>query len=451
MIGGEDCAATVQAWLARLRAPAAFAIEPMPAREAAHSALAALAAAALTENRSLLIVTTDDNCLADLSNALDLSFRPLCLVLPAADYALAIALRASLSLLKSRLSRDGEANGPVWAAQAKRVAAAADVWRACLAWSAGGPEKRPWPEDLGQLFPVHILPSVLAHNWSATADWVVLVGADGHSRHPLAPWPGATRTLALDGGAAQISGPLVATDAAHRRQGELELLAQELSELELELATAQAEIADFTLRYHDLIGTRMARLDALNAELAGRRAAAHAEDLDASRAADAAWTRARRSHAEQARFKDLAQPTDRPFVPSQDIKKLYRTLAQRIHPDRARNERDRGWRTQLMTEANRAYRANDRKALDEIFSLWAEGHHGDSTDCNDFDGLNRQTMQLKRRIGEIETELNRLFASKLYELFTAANIASRAGRDLLQEMADRLAADVAAAEAQLAA
>ncbi len=452
MTEGEGSAATVQAWLALLQAPAAVAVESVQAGAAVNSALAALVAAALAEDRTLLVVTADDGRLADISGAIELSLRPLCLVLPAAEYAFRIALRASFSLLRSRLARGAsDADGPGWAAQRRRLADSDLIWQACQAWSVRALDGEPCPADFGRLFPVRVLPTALARDWSATAEWVVILDANRQADYSPGPWPGAQRTLVLGGAAAPSAGVPVVTDPTHRLQAELELLAQELAELELELATAQAEIADFTRRYHDLIGSRMTRLDTLRAELATQRVAADAEDIEAIRAADAAQTRAQRSQEEQRRYVDLERQDERPFSPSGDIKKLYRTLAQRIHPDRARNERDRAWRTQLMSEANRAYRANDRTALEEVLSLWAEGARCNAASATDADGLNLEVTRLKRRIGEIEIELNRLFGSRLYELFTAANIGRRAGRDLLQEMADRLDADIAAAATLLAA
>jgi hypothetical protein len=229
------------------------------------------------------------------------------------------------------------------------------------------------------------------------------------------------------------------------------MLTQELSDLELELATAQAEIADFTKRYHALVGRRMARLDELQARLAARRAAARPADIEAARVAEAARQRASRSQEESGRFEELDLDRAKPFAPEMSIKKLYRKIAQKIHPDRATDDADRSWRTQLMAEANRAYQAGDEIALREVLALWHEGlsRATSAAGAAGPDRLEAQIARLKRRIGEIETELNRLFGSKLYELFTAANIAHRAGRDLLQEMAARLDADIAAAQAQL--
>jgi hypothetical protein len=450
MNGTEDKAAYAQAWLARLLAPAGSVVPALPLPDPAAPALAALAAEALARQRTLLLVTGGDESLPDISNALDLELRPLCLVLPAAAYASRIALRATLSLLKSRLTRGGgDAAGPIWTAQRSRMARLSKTWEDCLAWSSRGLDTEPWPEDVAEIFPVRILPLALARQLGLSADWVVQVGAPGGASPAADPWPAAQRTLRLAADIIPAGGALVVTDAAMRLRAELEILTQELSELELELATAQAEIADFSRHYHRLIGSRLSTLDHLRAELAARQAAADPEDLEAGRAAEAAWTRAEQSRRESERWSSLERGGDRPFAPSGDLKKLYRRLAQQIHPDRARDEDDRAWRTQLMSEANRAYRSGDESGLREVFSLWQEGAAHEAATETDQDRLTAQVAGLKRRIGEIERELNGLFGSKLYELFTAANIARRAGRDLLQEMARRLDADIDAARQQL--
>lgn len=387
---------------------------------------AALAAEALAENRSLLLIAPGDEHLPDISNAIDLDLRPLCLVLPEADYACRIVLRATLSLLKSRLTRAAQdTEGPAWTAQRQRIAEHADLWRACLAWSGRGLDREPWPAGIERFFPVRILPQALARTLALPSDSVVVLDA---------------------GDGSPPSGPLSIADETARLRAELEVLTQELSELELELATAQAEIADFTRRYHTLIGVRMVELDRLRAEIASHRAATAPGDRDARHAAEAARAQAEQSRRESEHFADTEEGKPRPFLPTGDLKKLYRQLAQKIHPDRARDEADRTWRTQLMSEANRAYRAGDEAALREVIALWNEGQGSTvrprTASSSD---LSMQVTRLKRRIGEIEQELNRLFGSKLYELFTAANMARRAGRDLLQEMADKLDAQIGAA------
>ena len=450
---GMDAAVVVQAWLARLDAPGAPPLAQAELPSAPAAALAALAAEALARGRSLLVVVPDDEPLPDISNALDLGLRPLCLVLPAADYAIRIALRATLSLLKSRLARrPDDAEGPAWAAQRARLEDAAPLWQAVLAWSTRGLEREAWPAEIGRLFPVHILPLPVAQALATSADWVALVQPERLPETLRTAWPGAVRTLLLGGGAVPGSGALAAVDATARLRAELELLTQELSELELELATAQAEIAEFTRRYAAVVGDRMAELDRLQAELAMRRVQNEPDNVQAKQHAEQAQAQAEQSQRESRRFADLGRGDAPAFAPSRDVKKLYRQLAQKIHPDRAQDEEDRTWRTQLMTEANRAYRSGDESALREILALWQEGE-GRTPTARDHTaapaGLMAQVTSVRRRGAEIEAELNRLYGSRLYELFAAANMARRQGRDLLREMADRLELQIAAAEAAL--
>jgi hypothetical protein len=445
-----DGASVAHAWTARLIAPGGADVEALPwCGSDTIPALAALAAEALARNRSLLLITAGDETLADISNALDLNLRPLCLVLPAADHVSAIALRATLSLLKSRLARAGsDAEGPVWLDQRRRLAEHDALWWKCLGWSNRNLDSEPWPEGLEALFPVRILPLALARRLTVDSDWVVLVEPQGLSAGMHRAWPGAQRTLLLGASAAETF--LSAPDPAAGLRAELEVLTQELSELELELATAQAEIGEFTRRYHALIGTRMSTLDDLRAELAARLASEDETDIEAGQAAETARTRADQTQRESSRLEELARETARPFAPTSDVKKLFRKLAQKIHPDRARSEPDRAWRTQLMSEANRAYQAGDESALLEVLALWQEGNRQQPLQEDDRDLLASQLARLKRRIAAIEGELNRLFGSRLYELFTATHIARRTRRDLLQEMADRLDADIAMARTNLA-
>ena len=451
---GIDAALAVQSWLARLDAPAGPPLLPAELPTAPAAALAALAAEALARDRRLLIVVPDDEPLPEISNALDLGLRPLCLVLPAADYAVRIALRATLSLLRSRLARHpDDSEGPAWTAQRTRLEQEATLWQAALAWSTRGLDRESWPADVGRLFPVHILPLSVARTLASAADWVALAEPERLPEDARAAWPGALRTLLLGGGAVPAGGgPLTAVDNAARLRAELELLTQELSELELELATAEAEIAAFTHRYSTLVGSRMTELDRLQAELTARRARQAPQDTVAQQQAEAAQSRAEQSRREQQRFADIGREEAPAFRPTSDVKKLYRQLAQKIHPDRARDEDDRNWRTQLMSEANRAYRSGDESALREIFSLWQEGEGRTPTARATGAapaGLMAQVAGVRRRVAEIEAELNRLYGSRLYELFAAANMARRQGRDLLQEMADKLDLQIAAAQALL--
>lgn len=443
-----------QECLAAASPQATLAVDDIADAGALTGAVADLVTGLQHDGRQVLIVVPDDALLPECSAALDLALRPLCLVLPGAEFAARIALRATLSLLKSRLARDGddEQSAP-WQAQRARLAAAPGRWQAAQAWNARN-DRTPWPRDVTMLFPVCIVPLAA---WRAMPardfDMAVFV----RCRPDPLPSPARMATLLVGHAqaASMAAGPLVAIDAQARLLAELAQLTQDVGELELELATAQAEMSEFTRRYYRLVGRRMAEADALQAKLAARRADATTAP-EAQEAARAAQARADGSSGEQARFSraageapDLDQATTAAgFRLGNDVKRLFRQLAQKIHPDRCVDEADRAWRTQLMSEANRAYRAGDLAGLREVAALWAEGQPAPAQAAMQAQpapatGLEEQVARMRARFDAIKAELGRLFGSKLYELFLAARQALRHGRDLLQEMADRLDAQIA--------
>lgn len=391
-------------------------------------ALAQLAAEALARDKRLRIVTADDGPLPEISNALDIVLRPLCLVLPSQALAARITLRATLSLLESRCLRDGQATpGPAWTAWRRRQTILRRAWREALAWKARASLIEPPPAGVLDLFPVVIGPATALAKTAPPFDWLLLLSDD---HQPLAT--DASRVL-------QLVPPLDKRwlrplDVAVQQALELEVLTQQLAEMELELATVEKEMAAFATRYMALIEPRQRLLERLQAK---RRAAATNAPGPTSAAPEAPL----RPAAGDARCSP--SPEEAMDRSAQQLKKRFRFIAQKIHPDRAANDAERAWRTALMAEANRAYRDNDAAALEAVFERYQLGAPAAPSADTGVGSLTRQLAAVRRRIKEIEQALDRLYGSKLYELFAAARQAAAEGRDLLAEIAARLDAEIA--------
>jgi hypothetical protein len=448
---GMDAARIAAAWFARLSAASHATMpheEPLPAHPLA--TLAAFAAIALTEGRTLLILVPDDEVLPELSNTLDLSLRPLCLILPAADFAARIALRATLSLLKSRLRRDGEEmQSAAWTRQRERLASNAALWQHAQTWAAQN-DRSDGPLAIPELFPVRILPIAAYRTLQHKAADITLLYRCDAPPELIAP-AGCMLRVGERASAPRHHSIALADEDAQLLQEQAQL-SHDIADLELELATVQAELAEFTRHYYDYVGQRMAELDALQAQLAAQEAERAPNDPRVHAQARQKKQQAEQSARESQHFTEASRKEAPVFRPSDAIKRRFRQLAQQIHPDRATDEADRAWRTHLMSEANRAYRQGDERALSEIAALWEEGagQTFSATSAADASAavpsgttLRRQVTRLRARLTEIEGELHRIFGSRLYELFIAARQASRQGRDLLREMAEQLDASIA--------
>jgi hypothetical protein len=149
-------------------------------------------------------------------------------------------------------------------------------------------------------------------------------------------------------------------DISHRQTPEEQELARKRAALarckarlvqrELEVASLRAELHAFERRYLRIVGSRYAQLDVTEARIAATLARLYPEDHAAQEhAAPAASAAAWAAEAAGAARASQAPPV---FIPSEDLKKLYREVARHIHPDFATNAEDRARRHQFMVEAN---------------------------------------------------------------------------------------------------
>jgi len=242
----------------------------------------------------------------------------------------------------------------------------------------------------------------------------------------------------------QDSGAFLGDNTA-ARQAAFDGLCKELAEKELELATLENELAFFERIYARRVGKLYAELDRLDAEIARELYRLH-PDTEHQGGYRAAEYKARTN--QQAVDEKLAGETQKPSPPSEELKNLFRKIAKIIHPDLATDERDRAFRTGLMARANEAYKRNDKPTLEQILEEWEHRSEQPMLDTGlpAFDDLlQRQIIQVRARIHEIEARVESLKKSELYQLKRRAEQAEEHGHDLLGEMAINIQSQVNAA------
>ncbi|HUM70850.1 MAG TPA: J domain-containing protein, partial [Chloroflexota bacterium] len=119
-----------------------------------------------------------------------------------------------------------------------------------------------------------------------------------------------------------------------------------------------------------------------------------------------------------------------------EMKKLYRQLARRFHPDTAVDETDRTYRTQLMMAVNAAYAAGDIQKLHELADSPETNHQLDYSHADQklAETLLREVTRIKRRLAEIKQEVSRLEKHESAKLMKKMALAEADGRDYLAEL-----------------
>lgn len=244
------------------------------------------------------------------------------------------------------------------------------------------------------------------------------------------------------------------------QRAELAALATDLVERELGLSTLQQELAAFQAEYLCIVGASYAVLDDSNARLAEARAARRPDDG----AQEEAIRARRRADDTRRELANSALDPTQSFDPPAALKKLYRTVARRLHPDLASTDQERKLRGPWMERLGVAYGMQDGDALESLLAEWGRREEPvrrsevagdlarawlfgelateDYTDrtriaCEGIE-VARQIGRAKQRICDISRIADDLKAGALHELYRRHRTGLDAGRNLLNEMAARL-------------
>jgi hypothetical protein len=104
-----------------------------------------------------------------------------------------------------------------------------------------------------------------------------------------------------------------------------------------------------------------------------------------------------------------------------------------------------------MAQANQAYENGDEaklRAILEEYETSPETVFGEGT-AVDLVRVIRKIAQVRRRLAEIDIEMEQIKASELFELKRKVDEGTKQGRDVLNEMASAIQAQIAVRETEL--
>jgi chromosome segregation ATPase len=134
------------------------------------------------------------------------------------------------------------------------------------------------------------------------------------------------------------------------------------------------------------------------------------------------------------------ESTPQPDPAALDLKSLFREVAKRIHPDRAKSAHDELHRNHLMSQANAAFLRADADLLQRMLNGYDPSTNSgdDPTPAAQLERLAEQIAQTNDDLATIDLEIEALANSEMADLRDRTKIAASEGRDLLAELAARV-------------
>ena len=227
------------------------------------------------------------------------------------------------------------------------------------------------------------------------------------------------------------------TAELRRKKADLAHLEQALAENELLLSTYHGELHLFEKRYNQRVGAKYAELDEVKARILELAAFFFPNQREFQAEAQFAREQANES-ADETR--DIPLPRENKFAPTEDLRKLYREVAKKIHPDLTTDPKERERRHDLMARLNKAYDELEEGKIRAIFQEWEEGRH-DEKEMGVGARLVRtirKIAQVRQRLDRIRLEMEQLQNSEMFKLKERIDDAEKEGRDILAEMVSEI-------------
>jgi septal ring factor EnvC (AmiA/AmiB activator) len=251
-----------------------------------------------------------------------------------------------------------------------------------------------------------------------------------------------------------------------RLQGDIARQEAEMAELEASLLDLQREFSDFMRRYDRLIQPLTNRLEIIRGVIADLEMQSRLpppqpaarplpyetfsslppDHVPVEEQFRRTW-RVPRQKAEAELPPLPRRPEDvieADHDPKGALKRLYRQLVRRYHPDLSTDPEERERRNRLMAEINDAYSRQDAHALQLLADQPEHASAGQPLAAIQVRQFEQVREQLAHRITRLKQERDDFLNSDMMWLKIQESLVRKKGRDLLREMADQLESEYAA-------
>lgn len=225
--------------------------------------------------------------------------------------------------------------------------------------------------------------------------------------------------------------------------------------LELELFNTRVTIHEFMQLYNEHVGHLEAYLRNLRRKLyeileAQRPNLESDEDQFDPEADEEKFTYQDRD--ENSGWRKIGEAKKSKYSPKMEeqIKKLFRELARRFHPDLTSDPEEKKWREEIMTRVNQAYSNRDLKALRALAER--PDRPVDSPNQTKEEEIANLKAELKRLdgvISDLKARIKHLEQSPAWHLKMEARLKRRSGADLLTELEAKIQEQIADLEEHL--
>jgi hypothetical protein len=212
--------------------------------------------------------------------------------------------------------------------------------------------------------------------------------------------------------------------ALRARREELQALEAEVALREPELIGLQTELLQFERVYLSIVGNRYDDLAAIEKEIARLQGLDPGDD---------------EPNGEADSLADDAVGCGQNRFHSDRLKKLYREVARKFHPDLVQCEIERHHRHQLMVEANHAYESGAEDRLNELLQA------GETLEAVSDSAMSAEMILLLRRISEaksllagMEDDTVRIQTSELFRLMRRVQAADTLGENILNDLVSQV-------------